>query len=95
MPDGLLTANVSWLESIEKTSVLEEQSELINLLTDLSQHPEVDIIDQPDKWGELGFVMERLTEYMPITERQKQAILEESSLELRKSMLYQMLTWLR
>lgn len=95
LPDGLLTANVSWLAPMEQAKVLEEQSELINLLTDLSQHPEVDIIDEPEKWGELGFVMERLTEYMPINERQKQAILEESSLELRKSMLYQMLTWLR
>ncbi|WP_251358077.1 LON peptidase substrate-binding domain-containing protein [Kangiella sp. TOML190] len=95
LESGLLTANVSWLEPMTQQNLGNESSELSSLLADLSQHPEVEIIDQPDKWTELGFVMERLTEYMPIGERQKQAILETPDLALRQAILYQMLSWLK
>ncbi len=95
LPSGLLTANVSWLMPIMQKRLADEGSELIALLQDLSQHPQVDILDDAEKWSELGFVMERLTEYMPIDEPQKQAILEISNLDLRQAMLYQILAWLQ
>ncbi|HEY9029881.1 MAG TPA: LON peptidase substrate-binding domain-containing protein [Kangiella sp.] len=94
MPDKLITANVSWLEPLKQRAMTDDQSELLHLLSDLSKHPQVDILDVPERWTELGFVLERLTEYMPITERQKQAVLEESDLDTRIAMLYQMLGWL-
>lgn len=94
MPDKLITANVSWLEPLKQRAMTDDQSELLHLLRDLSKHPQVDILDVPERWTELGFVLERLTEYMPITERQKQAVLEESDLDTRIAMLYQMLGWL-
>lgn len=95
MPDKLITANVSWLENVEQRSMTDDQSELVNLLSDLSKHPQVDILDIPERWTELCFVLERLTEYMPISERQKQAVLEENDLDTRIAMLYQMLGWLK
>ena len=95
MPDRLITANVSWLDNIEQRAMTEDQSELVNLLSDLSKHPQVDILDVPERWTELSFVLERLTEYMPISERQKQAVLEESCLDTRIAMLYQMLGWMK
>lgn len=95
MPDKLITANVSWLEPLRQRAVTDDQSELLHLLSDLSKHPQVDILDVPERWTELGFVLERLTEYMPITEKQKQAVLEESDLDTRIAMLYQMLGWLK
>lgn len=94
MPDKLITANVSWLDDIPHRAMTDDQSELVHLLSDLSKHPQVDILDVPERWTELGFVLERLTEYMPISERQKQAVLEESNLDTRIAMLYQMLGWL-
>ncbi len=95
MPDKLVTANVSWLEPLKQRAITDDQSELLHLLSDLSKHPQVDILDVPERWTELGFVLERLTEYMPITEKQKQAVLEESDLDTRIAMLYQMLGWLK
>ncbi len=95
LESGLLSANVSWLAPMARQNLHQESSELTNLLLDLSQHPQVEIIDQPEKWNELGFVMERLTEYMPISERQKQAILETPDLALRQAILYQILSWLK
>ncbi|MHC9509815.1 LON peptidase substrate-binding domain-containing protein [Kangiella sp. M94] len=94
MPDKLITANVSWLDPLKQRAITDDQSELLHLLSDLSKHPQVDILDVPERWTELGFVLERLTEYMPITEKQKQAVLEESDLDTRIAMLYQMLGWL-
>ncbi|ACV26026.1 LON peptidase substrate-binding domain-containing protein [Kangiella koreensis] len=94
MPDKLITANVSWLDPLKQRAMTDDQSELLHLLSDLSKHPQVDILDVPERWTELGFVLERLTEYMPITEKQKQAVLEESDLDTRIAMLYQMLGWL-
>ncbi|MCW8857873.1 MAG: LON peptidase substrate-binding domain-containing protein [Kangiella sp.] len=95
MPDKLITANVSWLDPLKQRAITDDQSELLHLLSDLSKHPQVDILDVPERWTELGFVLERLTEYMPITEKQKQAVLEESDLDTRIAMLYQMLGWLK
>lgn len=95
MDNHLIKADVSWLDSLQERMIGDEQSELVALLSELSQHPQVDIIDAPDKWNELGFVIERLTEYMPISELQKQAFLETSDLDLRIAMLYQMLSWLK
>lgn len=95
LEDNLLSANISWLPEIETKVIESGQSELANLLSDLSKHPQVDIIDAPEKWQQLNFVLERLTEYMPMDEKQKQAILEESSLQLRTNMLYKILAWLK
>ena len=95
MPDKLITANVSLLDPLKQRAITDDQSELLHLLSDLSKHPQVDILDVPERWTELGFVLERLTEYMPITEKQKQAVLEESDLDTRIAMLYQMLGWLK
>lgn len=95
MPDKLITANVSWLDNVQQRPMTDDQSELVNLLSDLSKHPQVDILDIPERWTELSFVLERLTEYMPISERQKQAVLEENDLDTRIAMLYQMLGWLK
>ena len=95
MDDRLITANISWLADLEPRPIEETQSELVGLLAELSQHPQVDILDVPEKWHELGFVMERLAEYMPINEKQKQAFLETQSIDMRIAMLYQMLDWLR
>ncbi len=91
----LLSANVSWLQNNKSQSLADDQSELVDLLIDLSQHPQVEIIDDQDKWSELGFVMQRLTEYLPISERQKQALLETNCLELQQAILFQMISWLR
>lgn len=91
----LLSANVSWLEANKQQLIAEEQAELVNLLSDLSSHPQVEIIQDEQKWSELGFVMERLTEYLPVTERQKQTILESQEIELRQAILFQILNWLR
>ncbi|NVJ67480.1 MAG: LON peptidase substrate-binding domain-containing protein [Gammaproteobacteria bacterium] len=95
MPNQLLTANVSWLEPLPEKILPDGEDELRNLLKDLSQHPQVDILDIPDKWNQLGFVMERLSEFLPIQEKQKQAILEISDLNLRQTILYKMLHWLK
>ncbi|MRX27500.1 LON peptidase substrate-binding domain-containing protein [Kangiella sp. HZ709] len=95
LESNLLTANVSWLEPIDQKQVLDEQAELVNLLSDLSDHPQVEIIDDEQKWSQLGFVMDRLTEFMPISERQKQSILETTDIELRQAILFQMLNWIR
>lgn len=95
MPDKLITANVSWLDNVLQRPMTDDQSELVNLLSDLSKHPQVDILDIPERWTELSFVLERLTEYMPISERQKQAVLEENDLDTRIAMLYQMLGWIK
>lgn len=91
----LLSANVSWLPAVENQTIIESQSELVDLLSDLSSHPQVEIIDDPERWSDIGFVMERLAEFMPISERQKQAFLETTNLELRQSILLQVLSWIR
>ncbi len=95
LPDNLQTANISWLKPLESLTLPNEEDELRSLLMDLSQHPEVDIIEDPIKWNELGFVMERLTEFLPIQEQQKQAILETADLNMRQTILYKMLHWLK
>ena len=95
MPDRLLSAQVSWLDNIPHRAISKQQLELAHLLTDLSKHPQVDILDVPERWSEIGFILERLVEYMPVNERQKQAVLEESDLDMRIAILYQMQHWLK
>ncbi len=95
LPDNLISANVSFLDNLPQELISEQQHELINLLTDLGKHPQVEILDAPERWQHMDFIVERLTEFLPVSEPQKQAILEESLLETRIAMLYQMLAWLK
>ncbi|RDX38283.1 peptidase S16 [Kangiella sp. HD9-110m-PIT-SAG07] len=95
LPDNLLSANVSFLDNLPQESITEHQSELIDLLTDLGKHPQVEILEAPERWQHMDFIVERLTEFLPVSEPQKQALLEESQLETRIAMLYQMLAWLK
>ena len=95
LPDRLISANVSFIDNLEESLISGEQNELINLLEDLTQHPQVEIIESPERWQCMDFVVERLTEFLPVNEFQKQAILEENDLKIRIAMLYQMLAWLK
>lgn len=95
LPDNLISGNVSFLENLPQELIGEQQHELINLLTDLGKHPQVEILEAPERWQHMDFIVERLTEFLPVSEPQKQAILEESQLETRIAMLYQMLAWLK
>ena len=62
---------------------------------DLGKHPQVEILEAPERWQHMDFIVERLTEFLPVSEAQKQAVLEESRLDTRIAMLYQMLAWLK
>ncbi|GAA4362833.1 LON peptidase substrate-binding domain-containing protein [Kangiella marina] len=95
LPDNLISANVSFLENLPQVPIRDNQGELIDLLTDLGKHPQVEILEAPERWQHMDFIVERLTEFLPVTEPQKQAVLEESHLETRIAMLYQMLAWLK
>ena len=95
LPDQLISANVSFLENLPQEPINEHQNELIDLLTDLGKHPQVEILEAPERWQHMDFIVERLTEFLPVTEPQKQAVLEESQLDTRIAMLYQMLAWLK
>lgn len=95
LPDRLISANVSFIDNLEESLISDEQNELINLLEDLTQHPQVEILDSPARWQCMDFVVERLTEFLPVNELQKQAVLEENDLTTRIAMLYQMLAWLK
>lgn len=94
LPNKLIHGNVSWLAPLDETKELVDEG-LRDVLIDLAKHPEVDILDAPEQWEKEVFVLERLTEYLPISERQKQSILEQSSIDMRKAMLYQTLAWLK
>lgn len=95
LPDNLISANVSFLENLEQKAIGDSQGELIDLLNDLTKHPQVEILDSPERWQHMDFIVERLTEFLPVDERQKQTILEESDLNTRIAILYQMLAWLK
>ena len=95
LPDNLISANVSFLKNLEQHPITDEQGELISLLEDLTKHPQVEILDSPDRWQHMDFIVERLTEFLPVSEVQKQAILEESDLNTRIAVLYQVLAWLK
>lgn len=95
MPDNLISANVSFIDNMEPKPINDEQGELIQLLNDLAQHPQVEILDSPERWQHMDFIVERLTEFLPVSEQQKQTILEESDLNTRIATLYQILAWLK
>lgn len=94
LPNKLIHGNISWLPTFDENIELAD-NDLRNVLIDLAKHPEVDILDAPEQWNKEVFVLERLTEYLPISERQKQSILEQSCMDMRKAMLYQTLAWLK
>ncbi|GAA4350589.1 LON peptidase substrate-binding domain-containing protein [Kangiella taiwanensis] len=95
LPDKLISANISFLENLPQEPITEHQNELIDLLMDLGKHPQVEILEAPERWQHMDFIVERLTEFLPVSEAQKQAVLEESRLDTRIAMLYQMLAWLK
>ncbi|AOE50545.1 LON peptidase substrate-binding domain-containing protein [Kangiella sediminilitoris] len=95
LPDNLISANVSFTDNLEQSPIRDEQGELVSLLNDLAQHPQVEMLDSPERWQHMDFIVERLTEFLPVNEKQKQAILEEDDLHTRIAILYQILAWLK